>query len=257
LKKLKLMTKLYTKKSENFALLKRNIEDNIKDLDVKITSILFEDDGFVNVTLEGEDELAAYNYLVTLYGKNIDLGELKEGDTIKGYICSSGNVGFGVFVDIGIKEPYKVDALLPLFSLREQLAEGKTIPVRKIIKMYGLVNNFPIEITMQKVSIGTKKVEAKLSEKQLEIFEEWKVEELDKLLIFGAFKHDIVSALTKTNHSKDIISIDNLGWMENVITCKFNTNAKGLIPSIGKILHMARFEIFSPSFIRKTLKETE
>ncbi|NHJ32566.1 MAG: DUF2110 family protein [Asgard group archaeon] len=257
MKKLKLMTKLYTKKKENFILLKRNIEDNIKDLDVNISSIIFEDDGFVNVTLEGEDELAAYNYLDSLYGKSIDLGVLKEGDTVKGYICSSGKVGFGVFVDIGIKEPYRVDALLPLFSLREQLVEGKTFPVRKIIKMYGLIDNFPIEITMQKVSIGTKKAEAKLSEKQVETFEKWKEEGLDRLLILGAFEDEIESALKRSNHSKDIIAIENLGWMENIITCKFNTNAKGLIPAIGKILQKARFEIFSPSFIRKALKDNK
>ena len=252
---MKLMTKVYTKKTETFSLLKRNIENDVKDLDVKITSIVFGDDGFISLTLEGEDELAAYNYLGSLYGKNTNLGELKEGDTVKGYICSSGKVGFGVFVDIGIKEPYSVDALLPLFSLRKQLVDGKSIPVRKIIKMFGLIDNFPIEITMEKVSIGLKKIEARFSDKQVEMLEEWKEEGLDKLLIFGAYKDEIISALTKTNHSKDIISIDNLGWMENVITCKFNTNAKGLIPSIGKILYKARFEIFSPSFIRKTLKE--
>ncbi len=252
---MKLMTKVYSKKTETFSLLKRNIENDVKDLDVKISSIVFGEDGFISVTLEGEDELAAYNYLGSLYGKNTDLGELKDGDTIKGYICSSGKVGFGVFVDIGIKEPYSVDALLPLFSLREQLIDGKAVPVRKIIKMFGLIDNFPIEITIQEVSIGLKKIEARLSQKQVDTFEEWIEEGLDKLLIFGAYKEEIVSALTRTSHSKDIISIDNLGWMENVITCKFNTNAKGLIPSIGKILHKARFEIFSPSFIRKTLKE--
>ncbi|MCK5185006.1 MAG: DUF2110 family protein [Candidatus Heimdallarchaeota archaeon] len=257
MKKMKLMTKVYTKKSETFSLLKRNIENDVKDLDVKISSIVFGDDGFVSLTLEGEDELAAYNYLGSLYGKNTDLGELKDGETIKGYICSSGKIGFGVFVDIGIKEPYSVDALLPLFSLREQLVDGKVIPVRKIIKMYGVIDNFPIEITMQKVSIGLKKIEAQLSQKQVETFEKWKEEGLDKLLIFGAYKEEIVSALARTNHSKDIISIENLGWMENVITCKFNTNAKGLIPSLGKILYKARFEIFSPSFIRKTLKEIQ
>lgn len=254
---MKLMTKVYTKKSETFSLLKRNIENDVKDLDVKITSIVFGDDGFVSLILEGEDELAAYNYLGSLYGKNTDLGELKDGETIKGYICSSGKIGFGIFVDIGIKEPYSVDALLPLFSLREQLVDGKVVSVRKIIKMYGLIDNFPIEITMQKVSIGLKKVEAQLSQNQVETFEKWKEEGLDKLLIFGAYKEEIVSALARTNHSKDIISIENLGWMENVITCKFNTNAKGLIPSLGKILHKARFEIFSPSFIRKTLKEIQ
>jgi len=254
---MKLMTKVYTKKSEVFSLLKKNIVTNVKDLDVNIASIVFEDDGFVSLTLEGEDELAAYNYLGSLYGKSTDLGELKVGDTIKGYICSSGKVGFGVFIDIGIKEPYSVDALLPVFSLREQLTDGKAVPVRKIIKMYGLVDNFPIEITMQIVSIGLKKIEARLSQKQVDTFEKWKEEGLDKLLIFGAFEEEIESALAKTNHSKDIISIENLGWMENVITCKFNTNAKGLIPAIGKILLKARFEIFSPSFIRKALKEIQ
>jgi len=251
------MTKLYTKKNDNFVLFRENIENHLKELDVNIASIIFEDTGFVSVTLEGEDELVAHNYLVSLYGKSSDLGELKEGDTVKGYICSSGKVGFGLFVDIGIKEPYNVDALLPLYVLREQLVDGKTLPVRQIIKMYGLIDNFPIEITMQKVSIGTKKAEAKLSETQIEIFEKWKEEGLDKLLILGAFEEEIEKALKKSKHSKDIISIEKLGWMENIITCKFNTNAKGLIPSIGRILPKARFEIFSPSYIKKTLRESK
>jgi hypothetical protein len=249
------MTKLYTKKKDNFILLRGSIEKQLRDLDVNISSIILDDNGFINVNLEGEDELAAYNYLASLYGKNIELGELKEGDIVKGYVCSSGKVGFGLFVDIGIKEPYNVDALLPLFALREQLAEGKTLPVRKIIKMFGLIDNFPIEIIMQKVSIGTKKAEAKLSEKQIETFETWREEGLDKLLILGAFEEEIERALKRSNHSKDIISLESLGWMENIITCKFNTNAKGLIPAIGRILPKAKFEIFSPSFIKKALRE--
>ena len=91
---------------------------------------------------------------------------------------------------------------------------------------------------------------------QVETFDKWKEEGLDKLLILGAFEEEIESALRRSKHDKDIISIENLGWMENIITCKFNTNAKGLIPAIGKILPKARFEIFSPSFIRKALKDS-
>ncbi len=253
--KVSLATKIHTKKRESFRLFDKEVRDAIKDLDVSISAVIFEEAGYVTISLKGDDEIAAANYLTSLYGKRANLGELKEGDIVKGYICSSGKVGFGIFVDIGIKEPYAVDALLPMYALREQLTENKKVPVRKIIDSFGLVNNIPLELTIVKASIGLKKIEAKLSQNQLELFERWMEESLDRLYIVGAFENEIENALTSTNHEKDIISIEKLGWMENIISCKFNTSAKGLIPILGRVLPKAKFEIFSPSRIKKVLKE--
>jgi len=255
--KIKLLTKVYGKKQETFSLFQNKIEKAIADLDAKIKGISFDDKGFASIELEGEDEVVAANYLSSLYGKGQDLGKIKVGDTVKGYICSSGKVGFGVFVDIGIKEPYIVDALLPLFALRNQLVEGNKIPVRTILELFSLVDFFPIEITIEKVSIGLKNIEAKLSEEQVERFAKWREEGLEKLLIIGAFEEDIRNVLERTKHDKDIVAFETLGWMEHIITCKFNTTAKGLIPIIGRLIPKAKFEIFSPANIRRAIKKVQ
>ncbi|RLI65611.1 hypothetical protein DRO91_05040 [Candidatus Heimdallarchaeota archaeon] len=254
MQKLLLLTKVHSTDRGSFKRIQAELEDRLKDLTVIIQTINIYDNGFIALTLEGEDEIAAKNYLSKLYGKAIPLEELKVGDTLKGFICSSGKVGFGLFVDIGIKEPYAVDALIPLYALREQLVEGRKFSTRQLIELFGLVNDYPLEITIQKVSIGLKKIEAQLSEKQVELFRKWQEEGLERLLIIGERRDRIINALEKTNHQKDIIEIEQLGWSEYALTCKFNTTAKGLIPEIGKILPHAKFEIFSPAKIRKQLK---
>lgn len=255
LQQLRLLTKIYSRKKEAFFRLKREIQQAVSDLDVTITSIIYDDSGFINLRLEGEEEIVASNYLSTLFGRSYGLDELKEEEIIKGYICSSGKVGFGLFVDIGIKEPYATDALIPLFNLRDQLMDGLTVSTRKIIDLYGLVDNFPIEITIEKVSIGLKRIEAKLSEDQIILFNRWLDENLEKLYILGAFEEEIEEALYQTRHQRDVIEIVKLGWMEYALTCKFNTTAKGLIPELGKRLENARLEIFQPTKIKRFIKE--
>ena len=255
MKKLKLLTKIYSSKKLVFGHIQREIEEQIKDLNVTIKSTILDDDGFVTIALEGEDEIAAGNYIASLFGESKEFADLKEGDIVKGYICSSGKVGFGIFVDIGIKTPYQVDVLVPMFVLREQLLEGKKIPVRKIIELFGLIDNFPLELQLTMVSVGTKKIEGRLSDNQVAMFKKWVEDGLDKLYILGTSRETIQDVLKDTRHSHDIVEIETVGWMENVLTCKFNTSAKGLIPRIGKILPRAKFEIFSPAQVVKTLKD--
>lgn len=255
MQKIRLATKIYSNKTEVFRKMKNAINAEFRDLSVTIDSISLNDSGFVSLELSGEDEIVALNYLKSIYGESKQFGEIKEGDTLIGYICSSGKVGFGIFVDIGIKEPYAIDALIPLFNLRKQLCEDKKIPTRKIIDLFGLENNLPLEITIEKTSIGLKKIEARLSDKQVALFNDWVEEGLDKLYILGAFEAEINNALYQTKHDKDIIKIEKLGWTEYIISCKFNTSAKGLIPHIGKLLPKARFEIFAPGVIKRTLKD--
>ena len=255
MQKTTLMTKIYGRKQRTFQEFKDEIVSALEDLNVTVSSFMLQEGGFVTVSLTGEDEVVATNYLVSLYGKMYDLKEIKEGLNVRGYICSSGKVGFGVFVDIGIKSPYEIDALLPLYNLRKQLVNDKKIPTREIIDNFGLVDNFPLEITIEEVSIGLKKIKAKFSDGQMEKFNHWIDEGLERLIIIGAFKEEIERVLEKTNHTHDIIEIENLGWMENALSCKFNTSAKGLIPELGRVLPKARFEIFSPSKIKKLLRK--
>jgi hypothetical protein len=249
--KLTLITKIYSK--NDFLNFKQEMQNKLEDLDITIQSIVFDKNGLVTLEVSGEDEVAAVNYLTHLYGKAQDLATLKEGDIVKGYVTSSGKVGFGLFVDIGIKEPYEVDALVPLYTLREQLMQGKKKPVRKIIELFSLVDNFPLEIFVEKVSIGLKKIEARFSDKQLELFNKWLDESLDRLIIIGALEEEIESTLRRTKHTHDIIEIEKIGWMEYSLACKFNTSAKGLIPEIGRLLSKAKFEIFSPGSIKKEI----
>ena len=89
----------------------------------------------------------------------------------------------------------------------------------------------------------------------LKMIDNWMEEGLDKLYILGAFESEIEEALYQAKHDKDIINIERLGWMEYIITCKFNTNAKGLIPKIGKLLPKAKFQVFKPGDVKRAIRE--
>lgn len=255
LKKLRLLTKIYGDRKTTFWDLKNEILSGIADLNVSLTSISYDEDGFVDLSLEGDDEVVAYNYLKKFYGQSKSLEELEVNDLFKGYIISSGEVGFGIFVDIGIKTPYKIDVLVPLYTLREQLAKGKKVSVKQLISGFGLVDNFPLEISLEKISIGLKKIEGRISDAQLELFARWVDEGLDKLIVLGETEDSIIKALEQSRHDGDIIEIERIGWREYVLTCKFNTTAKGLIPEVGKKIPKAKLEIFSPSEVRKILRD--
>ena len=255
MRKLKLLTKIYSSRKMAYGHIQKEIEEQIEDLNVTIKSTILDDNGFITLALEGEDEIAAANYIASIFGECKELEELKEGDTLKGYITSSGKVGFGIFVDIGIKSPYQVDVLIPMFTLRKQLAEERKLPVRKIIELFGLIDNVPLEITLEKVSIGTKKIEGRLSDEQVATFLKWVDDGLEKLLILGTSRDTVQEVLEDTRHSHDVIDIETIGWMENILTCKFNTSAKGLIPRIGRLIPRAKFEIVSPAQITKAMKD--
>ena len=102
MKQLRLLTKIYVNKKETLAHFRQVILEELRDLSVTINAINYDSSGFIILTLEGEDEIAASNYLETLFGRSIPFAEIKEGQTLRGYICSSGKVGFGLFIDIGI-----------------------------------------------------------------------------------------------------------------------------------------------------------
>ena len=96
-------------------------------------------------------------------------------------------MGFGIFVDIGIENPYK-EVLLPLHTLRDQLVKGEKLSANEIIQRYGFMDNFPVEIVIIKIENPQSrkpKYEAVFSEKFLQKIGEWVEWELDLVFAIG------------------------------------------------------------------------
>jgi len=87
------------------------------------------------------------------------------------------------------------------------------------------------------------------------MFRKWIAKRLDKLLVYGATRSQIEKAVRISGHTRDVINVERLGFLENAITCKWGTSARGLIPELGPHLPRASFSVFYPRLIRKKVRE--
>ncbi|MFQ6124304.1 MAG: DUF2110 family protein [Candidatus Heimdallarchaeota archaeon] len=207
-------------------------------------------DGYLAVSIFGDDFHGAKNYLKWKFGSVINFNELKIGDVRRGHLVSPGNVGFGVFVDIGVFNPKK-DALLPLYTLREQLVNEKTFSLPRIVRIYGFLENFPVNVVVISTDKDKGTIEVKLAKSSLELFEKWRHDRLERLICYGASRQEIRRALVKAGALRDIYRIERLGLMEHAIACIFGINAKLLLQRIGPYLPAVSMSVFNTSAIRK------
>ena len=217
------------------------LTEELKGLDVEIKEITFNKEKYAEITLDGEDELVAKNLLIRNYGTNQSIGDIKVSDQIYGRCKDVGGVKFGFFIDAGIlSTTEKIDALYPLFELREQLAGGKKIPLLHIMRAYGFTENLPMFFEITKRQIIGSKIWVKLTEKSLNWLTKPAREKKDALIICGTTRRAIKNALITSNHTEDIEEVERIGLLEYRLVCKKGTRAEGIIPEIGYLLGRAK-----------------
>src|SRR5207245_10787849 len=99
---------------------------------------------WLQVRARGEDAETFLNLLKEKFGEAPVLrSKVERWDVRRGFITGSGRVGFGVYVDIGIIQPTRKDALYPLHRLRSQLTDGALISSSDILQDYGPWEDYP------------------------------------------------------------------------------------------------------------------
>jgi hypothetical protein len=213
---------------------------------------------WIQIEISGKDELAARYLLDKEIGLAPNTPErLEKYSIVRGKIYSPNEKEKAIRVDIGISSPENCDASIPIQRLQAQLADGRRFPIQKLIRLFCMYKNCPLEVKIlhNKFSDATKTrtLQAEISAKQLLQFWDWIRHSLDRLVVLGANLPDITYAVKKSGHSRDIIRVEPLGFLEHVILCKLGTESKGLIPEIGHYLPEAMLIPFSPKMIRKAL----
>jgi len=210
--------------------------------------------GWIQIQISGEDEAVVTKCLERDFGlAPVFIDNMNANSTIRGKIIASGQVGYGLYVDIGVFSPEICDALYPLYKMRLQLAKGKKISVNQIIEKFCLFDNFPIEVFVEKIDPEKREVEVELSKKQLSIFKDWVSSQLDRVIVLGATRAHIKRALLKTKHFQDIIEIQRLGLLEHAVICKKGTYAPGIISRIGPLLPKTPLYAFHPKEAEKLM----
>ena len=206
---------------------------------------------WIQLEVSGEDETAALNLLDHEVGlASVSLDKLKRFSVLHGKVVFSGKSEKELYVDLGVFSPTTCDAILSGKRLCAQLADGKKLPLQKLVELFCLYDNMPLEVKIvQGVEEANSNVEAGLSEAQFSLFSGWVRCRFDRLIILGSLFSDVERAVKFSRHSRDIIKIESLGVLEQLVLCKLGTDAVGLIPKLGRYLKSAVLVPFSPKKI--------
>jgi len=226
-----------------------------KGLKVKLRVVGETNRGWLQVEVSGEDEIVALHFLEQEVGlAPVSLGNLKKFSVVRGRVVFSGKSKKELYVDIGVFSPEIYDAVLPLQRLQTQLADGKKLPLQRLVELFCLYDNLPLKVKIvQDVDAQKKWIEAELSEAQLSQITSWIRSSFDRLVVLGAFFSDVERAVKMSKHFRDVIRIESLGMLEQIILCKLGTDAVGLIPKLGRFLPDAVLVPFSPRKIRQLI----
>ena len=248
-----LLQKLYA--SIPLKMAESEIQASCEGLDATVKATGTTSQGWLRLTISGEDEVAALNLLRKEFGIAPDnVKNIKEGNTYSGKIAPSGKSDMEIHIDIGVFLPRPMIATISIQHLQSQLADGKRLSLQRLRQVFCLIDNFPMEILIKHVHSKQGILTAELGEKQILLISNWETSNLDRLVVVGAFLKTIENALTNSGHSRDIAEIENLGAFEHLVVCKLGTNAVGLIPRLGRLIPDAVFGVFSPTEISRLVK---
>ena len=190
---------------------------------------------WLEVRARGEDAETFLNLLKEKFGEAPVLrSKVERWDVCRGFITGSGRVGFGVYVDIGILQPTRKDALYPLHRMRAQLSDGALKSSREILQENGLLDYFPVDVIV--TQLQGENVTVELADKSRDLFIWWRKLLFDRVIAAGIDRDYAEKTVKSANLGLDVIKIETLSLLVQCLVCKFDTDAPGVIAKIGSRL---------------------
>jgi len=214
---------------------------------------------WIQIDVAGEDEPVALKLLDREIGlAPVSADAIGKFSELRGKIIGSDKSMIELRVDVGVFEPRIYDVVVPLRHLQAQLADGRDMPLQRIIQLFCLVNFMPVHIKIiGDLNSAGGLWQAELSELQISQFSDWLRSNLDRLIVLGASVREVEVAVERSRHSRDVLRIDALGLYEHAVLCKLGTDAVGLMPKLGPYLRHAFLTPFSPRKIKEEVKRGE
>lgn len=190
---------------------------------------------WLKIRARGEDTDAFLNLL------REDLGEapvsrthLERWDVVRGFVAGAGRIGYGVYLDIGVREPTPKDALFPLHRMRAQLADGQALSAREILDRNTLADYIPVKVIV--TEFDGENISVELEDESRERIVSWKKYPFDRVLVVGADKSQVEGSIRASGLQSDIIEVESLALFVQCMVCKIGTDAPGVIAKIGNRL---------------------
>jgi hypothetical protein len=241
-----LISEIINKKNrEALNYFKLYLQEMSKDLVVKIKDVN-EKNGFINLIVEGEDLEVFINLLKKTFGlapKHID--SIKLNPVFKAFILSIEN---GLQLNAGIIFPKPIKIYITIETLWSQLTYGERESIKAIADQYCLFKGFPLEV--RAVCVKEDLIEAALSDKQLQLFWEWRNLPFERVVIGDALINNVRKAINSINVKREIAEIKSLSLFTHVLTCKLGALSKDVALKLQKQLPTSRILSFTPKNIK-------
>ncbi|RBI64273.1 DUF2110 family protein [halophilic archaeon] len=190
------------------------VDNAIGDLDVEY-DVGVRHDGFVSVTVDGEDAVVARNLLREEWGEITP--ELDAGETYVGTLESWDDDG--IVLDAG------QDVRVPA----DELGLGPGTP-EQIVERFGLVQHLPLRFVA-----GGEDAPARLADEERDRLFDW-TRGAGRVNVNSTTRGEARATVNRAGHAQDIVTVERLGLLEQSIVCKEDTDPPGLLASIGEYL---------------------
>ena len=187
---------------------------------------------WLQIRAKGEDADAFLNLLRQEQGEaTVSRANLERWDTVRGFVAGAGRIGYGVYVDIGIRDPAPKDALYPLHRMRAQLADGEARSAREILDSNALVDYVPLTMTV--TELQGENISVEMEDEARDRIVSWRKYPFDRVIVVGADKTQAENAVRASGLQSDIVEVESMSLFVQSLVCKIGTDAPGVIAKIG------------------------
>ncbi|WP_255192019.1 DUF2110 family protein [Natronobeatus ordinarius] len=211
-----LATKIYVQgdaRSRALDSLRSLVANEVGELEVAI-EIELRDDGFPDVTIEGEDAVVARNVLREEWGEIVP--ELEAGETYVGTLESWDEDGF--VLDAG--QPVRIPAT------EFGLGPGSPTQIRE---RFGLVQHLPMQFVYREDG------SSRLADEERDRLYDWSRGN-GRMNVNSATRAEVRATLNRAGHAQDYVTVERLGLLEQSVICTEDTDPPGLLASVGGYL---------------------
>ncbi|UIO99121.1 DUF2110 family protein [Halobaculum sp. CBA1158] len=189
------------------------VANAIGDLDVEYDVGVRRDD-FVSVTVSGDDETVARNVLREQWGEVTD--HFTDGETYVGTLEGWDEDGF--VLDAGTEIRIPADGL--------GLGTGSPEQIRD---RFGIVQHLPMRF------VYDEEEGHELADDERDRLYGW-TRGQGRVNVNSATRAEVRATVNRAGHANDIVTVERLGLLEQSVICRENTDAPGLLASIGGYL---------------------
>ena len=234
------------RRNESVVVLLNRLRQMVHGLEVSVDIKDLTSSGWPRISMSGPDEEVSEQILKREIGVSATRSALLESNTIaKAFVDRIDTREDAIVLDIGLDPRENVRVICEASTLQAQLFDGELTPLETMVAKYCIRPGIPISIRIPAPHCQSGKIGTVLSDRQSDVFREWKEEPFERLVIQNAFMHEVETAIRQLRLSRDLADNTELSLMVCVMTFKLGTRARGLIPRLGPSLKDAQFYICS------------